>query len=191
MLTDVTSGSVEERATHHFTRVTLSEKETQLNLIIVSVSQSDVGMYKCSVTWYDGSSDEGHWMHLNATKGTYVVPVQRNVLHRVLVCAGASLCLPVILGLARCLSSKVKPQARPSIQIKCAVVQEDGSHQPPEPLPRLPVPKKHTTPSHKVPSKSQPKMELVYADISQDALRRQGAMREPVQSTVYSSVRFS
>lgn len=70
MLTDVTSGSAEERATHHFTRVKLSEKETQLNLIFVSVSQSDTGIYKCSVTWYDGSSDEGHWMHLNVTKGT-------------------------------------------------------------------------------------------------------------------------
>lgn len=34
-------------------------------------------------------------------------------------------------------------------------------------------------------------LQLVYADISQDALRQQGAMREPVQSTVYSSVRFS
>ncbi|XP_017294737.1 uncharacterized protein si:dkey-52l18.4 [Kryptolebias marmoratus] len=187
-LTNVTSGTVKEREKYHFTHVTLSENETQLNLAILSVSQSDTGGYKCSVIWDDGSSAEGHWMHLNVTKA---LPVRRNPLHRVLVCAAACLCLPVILGLARCLSSKVKPQPHPSAQGIYEVVQEDASHQPPQPLPRLPVPKKHTAPTHKAALKSQPKTELVYADISQDALRKQRATREPVQSTIYSSVRFS
>lgn len=34
-------------------------------------------------------------------------------------------------------------------------------------------------------------LQVVYADISQHALRQQGATREPDQSTVYSSVKFS
>lgn len=34
-------------------------------------------------------------------------------------------------------------------------------------------------------------LQVVYADISQGALRQQAAPREPAQSTVYSSLRFS
>lgn len=172
---NATSGTVEEGGKLHFSRLSLSKIETQLNLTICSVSQSDAGSYKCSVMWKDGSRDEGHWTHLNVTRGTYghilikvsfwtmsvfpfsssapndhpEVPVQRKALHRLLICAGAFLCLPVFLGLARCLGSKVKPRARPRTQAIYEVVQEDRSHQPPQRLPQPPVPMKRTNPPHK------------------------------------------
>lgn len=34
-------------------------------------------------------------------------------------------------------------------------------------------------------------LQVVYADISQGALRQEGAIREAAQSTVYSDLRFS
>ncbi|XP_013877974.1 uncharacterized protein si:dkey-52l18.4 [Austrofundulus limnaeus] len=187
-LTNATSGTVGDGGKHHFSHLALSNNETQLNLTIRSVGQSDAGSYKCSVIWEDGSRDEGHWMHLNVTKE---VPVQRNALHRFLICAGAFFWLPVFLLLARRLGSKVKPHTRPRTQVIYEVVQEDRSHQLPQPLTQRPVPKKRTNPPRKVSSKPLPKTELVYADISQETLRQQRAMREPAQSTVYSSVHFS
>ncbi|XP_033486576.1 uncharacterized protein LOC117259380 isoform X2 [Epinephelus lanceolatus] len=118
------------------------------------------------------------------------VTSQRTVLHRVLVCASASLCLPIILGLAYCLSSKVKPQTLPRTLSTHAAVYTDQPHPAPQPPPRCPVPQKHSKSPRKAAPKSRQKTEVVYADISQDALR-QGATRAPDQSTVYSSLRFS
>ncbi|XP_072247871.1 uncharacterized protein [Leuresthes tenuis] len=116
---------------------------------------------------------------------------QRNFLHRVLVCAGASLCLPVILGLARCLSSEVKPQPLPRIQATYTVVNKKRPQPAPLPLPRRPIPQKRNIPTHKAPPKLQQKTEVVYADISQETLRQQEVMTKPGQATVYSSLKFS
>ncbi|PWA20453.1 hypothetical protein CCH79_00003588, partial [Gambusia affinis] len=105
-----TSATVENSARHSFTIDPVSANRSQLHLKILSVRQSDEGLYKCNVKWRDGSHDVSHWMQVNVTKG---VAFERKLLHRVLVCTGAFLCLPVILGLARCLSSEVKQQQQP------------------------------------------------------------------------------
>ncbi|XP_012738307.2 uncharacterized protein si:dkey-52l18.4 [Fundulus heteroclitus] len=182
------STDVKDSARHLLSNFTLDANKTKLNLKIAGVIQSDEGSYRCNVQWSDRSSDVSHWMQVNVTKG---VASQRKILHRVLVCTGAFLCLPAILGLARCLSSEVKPQPHPRIEVLYAAVNNDRSQQPPQPLPRRPVPKKRTAPPHRAPPTPQKKPELLYADISQDALRKHEAEREPVQPTVYSSVRFS
>ncbi|XP_026175701.1 uncharacterized protein LOC113137916 [Mastacembelus armatus] len=165
---------------YRLTNVKLSANKTDLVLNFLRVSQLDEGSYGCNVTWRGGSNDVGHLVYVNITTA---VP-RRNVMHRVLVCASASLCFPIILGVARCLSSKIKPKEATRAQPLYAAVYKNR----PQPPPRRPVPKKHSTFSHIVPS--QQKTEVVYADISQDALRQQGATREPTQSTVYSLVKF-
>lgn len=175
-------------ARHHLTNVMLSANQTQLILNFLSVNQLDEGSYGCIVKWDQGDTEQGHLKYVNVTAA---VPSQRSVLHRVLVCASASLCLPIILALARCLSSAVKPQPLPRTLSTHAAVYRDQPHPAPQPPPRCPVPQKRSTSSHKAAPKSQPKSEVVYADISQDAMRQQAATREPNQSTVYSSLRFS
>ncbi|XP_047247648.1 uncharacterized protein si:dkey-52l18.4 [Girardinichthys multiradiatus] len=186
--TDSTSAAVTNSARHDVTSVTLDVNKTKLDLKIGNVVQSDEGSYRCNVKWSDGSSDVSHWMQVNVTKG---VAFQRTLLHRALVCTCAFLCLPVILGLARCLSSKVKPQPDPRAEVLHAAERRDSSHEPPQPPPRRPVPKKRTAPPQKAPQTSQQKPELLYADISQDALRNQRDVRGPINPTIYSSVRFS
>ncbi|XP_032368105.1 uncharacterized protein si:dkey-52l18.4 [Etheostoma spectabile] len=173
---------------HHLTNVTLSANQTRLIWNILSVKQSDEGSYGCRVKWGQGDTDQGHFKYVNVTTAD---PFQRSVLHRVLVCAGASLCLPIILGLAHCLSSKVEPQPLPRTLSIPAAVYRDQPHPAPQPPPRCPIPQIRGTSSHKAVPKSRQKTEVVYADISQDALRQQRATRDPDQSTVYSSVRFS
>ncbi|XP_039986354.1 uncharacterized protein si:dkey-52l18.4 [Xiphias gladius] len=152
--TDELFSTIENSARHRLTNVNLSVNETRLDLNFLRVIQLDEGSYGCTVTWGQGDTDQGHLMYVNITAA---VPSQRNLLHRVLVYAGAFLCLPLILGLACCLS---------------------------------PVPQKRSTSSHKAPPKFQQEVEVVYADISKDALRQQRATRESAQSTVYSSVKF-
>lgn len=182
---------VKESVKHHFTQVTLSASDTQMTLNLVNVNQSDEGFYGYKAVWGESDIDQGHLSYVNITAA---VPTRRRVLHRILVCASAFLCLPIILGLARCLSSEVKPQTLPRTLSTHVAVYKDQPHPAPQPLPRCPVPKKRGISSHKGPPKSQKtseKAEVVYADISQSSLRQQGATREPPQSTVYSSVRFS
>lgn len=77
------------------------------------------------------------------------VPSQRSVLHRVLVCAAAALCLPIILGLACCLSSEVKPRSLSRMLSTHTAVYRDHSHPAPQPPPRCPVPQKCSTSSGK------------------------------------------
>ncbi|XP_054884565.1 uncharacterized protein LOC129359164 [Poeciliopsis prolifica] len=183
-----TSTTVENSARHRFTIAPVSANQSKVNLKILNVRQSDEGLYTCNVKWSDGSHDVSHWMEVNVTKG---VALERKLSHRLLVCTGAFLCLPVILGLARCLSSEVNQQPHPTKEVLLADRHKVRSHQPPQPPPRRPVPKKRTAPPNKALSPSQQKPELLYADISQDALKNQKALREPAQPTVYSSVRFS
>nr|XP_020442861.1 uncharacterized protein LOC109952228 isoform X1 [Monopterus albus]XP_020443046.1 uncharacterized protein LOC109952351 isoform X1 [Monopterus albus] len=99
--------TVENSDRHNLTNVTVSANETRLLLHFLTVSQLDEGSYRCTVTWSQGNTDLGHWMYVKAA------PSGRNLLHRGLVCAGAFVCLPIILGLVRCLSSEVKPQPLP------------------------------------------------------------------------------
>lgn len=189
-------------------------------------------------------------------------PSPRKLLHRVLICACALLCLPIILELARCLSSEVKPQPLPRAQVIYEVpyaAQQTISA--PQPPPRCPVPQKCKTSPPKgiscvfpfvnllwgntqngnfyhavfssfflffaVPPKVKRKpevsertvskqslnivnsltglhllncapppllftmLQVMYAVISEGALKQQGATRQPAHSaTVYSSLRF-
>ncbi|XP_070684775.1 uncharacterized protein [Pempheris klunzingeri] len=177
------------------TNVTVSANQIQLNLNFLSVNQSDEGFYGCRVKWDEGDTAMGHLVYVNVTAA---VLSQRSVLLRVVVCASALLCLPIILGLARCLSSKVNPQPLPRTLSTHPAEYRGLPHPAPQPPSRCPVPQKRTmvpqkrsTSSHKAPTESQQKAEVVYADISQEALRQQGATREPDQSTVYSALRFS
>ncbi|XP_035535815.1 uncharacterized protein si:dkey-52l18.4 [Morone saxatilis] len=184
------SQHVNESVRHRFNNVTLSPNKTKQILDLLSVTQSDAGSYAYSVVWENGITEQGHVMHVNITAA---VPSQRSVLHRVLVCAGASLCLPIILGLARFLSSEVKPQPLPRTLSTHAAAYGDQPHPAPQPPPRCPIPQKRSSSSHKAkaPPKPQQNKEVVYAVVSQGAPRQQEPTREPAQSTVYSSLRFS
>ncbi|XP_069546789.1 uncharacterized protein [Brachyistius frenatus] len=133
--TDENFRTVQKSARCHLTNVTLSDNETKLVLNILRVNQLDEGSYGCKVTWGEGQTDQGNLMNVNVTTA---VPSQRTLWHRVLVCAGASLCLPIILGLARCLSSEVKSQLLPT----SAAEYTDQTLLPPQPPPRCPVPQK-------------------------------------------------
>ncbi|XP_029923824.1 uncharacterized protein LOC115370791 isoform X2 [Myripristis murdjan] len=177
---------------HHLSNETLSANKTHLSLKLMRVNQSDEGYYGCKVTWGNGARDQGHMTYVNITSA---VPSERSILIRVLVCVGASLCFPVILGLARCLSSEVKPQSLPMTlptnqpQPKPRAACRSQPRSGPKPPPRRPRPQKQSS-SAATPKSKQPK-ELVYAALSQDALEQQRATREPPQATVYSSLQFS
>ncbi|KAM9733957.1 uncharacterized protein ACNS7B_015880 [Menidia menidia] len=184
-------GIVKDGPRHHLDRINLTANETRLELKITSVNQSDEGSYRCSVTWGE-SSGVGHWMHVNVTKA---VSRPRNILHRVLICVGALFCVPVILGLAHCLSSEVKPQPHPKVQVTYAAVAKKRprppSRAPPQPLPRRQIPQRLNDPVQQAPPQLPKKTEVVYADISQEALRQQEGSKNPSQTTVYSSLKFS
>uniref|UniRef100_A0A3Q4HCD6 Ig-like domain-containing protein n=1 Tax=Neolamprologus brichardi TaxID=32507 RepID=A0A3Q4HCD6_NEOBR len=158
---------VKESERHHLTNKTISASQTKLFLNIQSVNQSDEGSYGCMVVWDTGVSENGHRTHVNITAG----PSPRKLLHRVLICACALLCLPIILELARCLSSEVKPQPLPRAQV----------------IYEVPYPAQQTISAPQPP----PRCPVMYAVISQGALKQQGATRQPAHSaTVYSSLKF-
>ncbi|XP_071771239.2 uncharacterized protein LOC139924171 [Centroberyx gerrardi] len=177
---------------HRLSNVTLSPNQTRLFLKFLRANQSDEGSYGCKVTWGQGLSDLGHMVYVNITAA---IPSERSVLHRVLVCVGASLCFPAVLGLARCLSSEVKPRPLPRT-LSTNHRQPGASYraQPrlaPQPPPRRPVPQQDNPSTRKATPKPKPNKELVYAALSQDALGQQRAEREPAQATVYSSLSFT
>lgn len=186
--TNIKARVVNESGRHHLINVTLSADKAKLILKFLNLNQSDEGFYGCRVAWGQNDIEEGHSIHVNVTAA---VASQRRLWHRVLVCAGASLCLPIILGLARCLSSEVKPQPLPRTLSTHAAAYRNLPHPTPQPPPRRPIPQKRSTSSLKAAPKSQQKPEVVYADISQGALKQQGATREPAEPTVYSSLKFS
>ncbi|XP_029026488.1 uncharacterized protein si:dkey-52l18.4 [Betta splendens] len=168
---------------HRVTNVTLSANTTRLLLDFLSVNKSDEGFYRCSVQWDQGGTGQGHFVYVNVTAAV----TKRMFWHRALVWSGACVCSFIILILARCLRSEVRPQPLPRPRI---IYHRDQPHAPANPQP--PVPKKRTKLSYKAPARSEQRTEVVYADISQDALRQQQeAVREPASSTVYSSVKFS
>ncbi|XP_047449539.1 uncharacterized protein si:dkey-52l18.4 [Mugil cephalus] len=179
---------VNNTARHRLTRVDISANETKLVLEILPVNRIDAGDYRCSVNWDGRLTDQGHWKSVNVTAA---VLSRRIFLHRVYVWIGSFLCLPIILGLARCLSSGVKPQLLPTAPVIYAAVNPERTHPAPRPPPRRSVQPKRNASSQKAPPKGNQKTEVVYADISQHALRNQGATRKPAESTVYSAVRFT
>ncbi|XP_022046403.1 uncharacterized protein si:dkey-52l18.4 [Acanthochromis polyacanthus] len=179
--------TVKEGERHRLTNVTLTANKTRLVLKLLRADPLDEGSYKCSIIWGAGNTEQGHLTNVNITTA---VPSQRIFWHRVLICAGAFLCFPIFVGLAHCLSSEVNHQLLPTAPLYTAVERNPPASAP-QPPPRRPAPPKRKTTPSKVRPKHQKNTEVVYADISQDALKQQGAMREPAQSTVYSSVRFS
>ncbi|XP_029964752.1 uncharacterized protein LOC115400843 [Salarias fasciatus] len=191
--TDEQFSTVKDTERHHLIKVTLSAHEAQLTLKIMGVNPADEGSYGCFVTWGKGNSDTGNLMYVNVTAAELS---RRDFLPRILICAGVFLCLPIILGLACFLSSEVKPQLLPRAEFIYSALYGGELHLAPRPPPRLPAPQERSSSSHKVsknvpvPPRSHQKTEVVYADISQDALQHQGAMKEPVQSTVYSLLKF-
>ncbi|KAG7223106.1 hypothetical protein INR49_015865 [Caranx melampygus] len=182
--TDEKFSIVEESDRHRLTEEEVSANETRLFLKLMRVSPLDEGSYKCRLVWGQDRTEMGHLTSVNVTAAT-----PRNWWHRVLICAGASLCLPLILGFAYCLSSRDR-QSKPHPRTQPTHVAEyrDQPHPTPQPLPRRKVPQKSSTSSQKACPKPQQKTEVVYADISKEALRQAAAPREPAESTVYSSV---
>ncbi|XP_037328030.2 uncharacterized protein si:dkey-52l18.4 isoform X2 [Pungitius pungitius] len=174
-------------ARRRLSNVSLSATQTRLTLDFPSVGLLDEGTYGCSVKWAQGDT-RGHLMYVNVTAA---VPSERSVLHRVLVCAGASLCLPIVLCLALCLRSEVEPRSLPRTLSTHSVVYRKQPQSAPRPPPRCPVLQKPSTSSHKAFSESTQKNEVVYADISQHALGQRGAVEEPDPSTTYSALMFS
>ncbi|RVE64351.1 hypothetical protein OJAV_G00124930 [Oryzias javanicus] len=183
--TDSNCSIVRESQRHHLKEKTPKASEIQLVLEVQRFEPADIGSYRCSVQWADGSTELGHWTYVNITR---VVPSQRKVLYRFFVWAGASLCLPVILGLARCLSSEVKPQPQHGMQVIYAKVDKHRPHEPPQPPPGRSLPQTGRPPAFQG-EKSKQKTELVYADIYQVAKGTQQVVRGASESTVYSSLR--
>lgn len=192
--TDDTFIIVKNATQWRLTNVKLSTNKTQLVLDFVRVTELDEGSYGCRVMWSKNKEvDQGHLMYVNVSA---VVPSERTLLHRILVCSGASLCLPVVLGLVLCLKSRVKHQPLPRnlnpASAQPTIMYERPLHQStPQPLPRKNPFQKISTSSKKAPCQPKEKTEVLYADISQEALRQQRIKKSDHPSTVYSSLRFS
>ncbi|KAK2846957.1 hypothetical protein Q5P01_009956 [Channa striata] len=179
---------IESSDRYYLTNETLSANETKLFLNFRRVNQSDEGSYGCKIIWGTGHISQGHLTLVNITAA---VPAGRNLLHRFLICGGVFLCLTVVLGLACCQCSRIKHQHLPGTKSTLTHKPREQPRLAPTPLPRRPIPKKRSTSPCKAPAQSERRAEVVYADISQGSLKQLGATREPAQSTVYSSVRFS
>ncbi|XP_019950867.1 uncharacterized protein si:dkey-52l18.4 [Paralichthys olivaceus] len=179
-VTDEKFSTIKNSDRRHVTNERISVNQTRLVLNFLTVRQSDEGTYGCKGTWGQGDTDLGHLIYVSITAA---VPSQRIWFHRILVWAGASLCILIILGLARHLSSRVEPQPLPRPLSAHVAVYRDRPHPP--------LLQKHGSHSHSAPYSSQQKDEVVYADISKEVLGQQRATREPtLEPTVYSSVKF-
>ncbi|XP_029373852.1 uncharacterized protein LOC115053358 [Echeneis naucrates] len=166
---------------HQLTSEKLSGNITRLVLNFLRVNSTDEGYYGCKVVWHQDGIDLGHQVYVNITAAA---ASQRALLHRVWICTSVLLCLSIIIALACCLSSKVKHQS------PIMVFDGNQAHLPPEPPPRCPVPEEWSSSSHKVSCKPQ-QTEVLYADISKDALWQRQEIRQPAPSTVYSMVQYS
>lgn len=191
--------SVSKTNSHSLTNETLSANKTRLLLGLERVSELDEGFYGCRVVWSSEEIDQGHLMHVNVTAAA---STDRKVLHGILGCFGVALCLTVALSLAFCLRSKVglqslhrkfMPVTSPHLMPCPSAEYQAPLHQStPQPPPRQKAPKMYSTPAKKARHQPKQKTEVVYADISQDALRQQQRVKQSEQpSTVYSSLRFA
>lgn len=185
---------LEPSANHILRNRSLSTNQTELFIHFLSANQSDSGWYGCRVKWANGGFSVGHMTCVNVTEAA---PSERTVQSRLLLCGSACLCLPLILGLARCLRSKVKPKPQPRTRsLSLHQLRTESSNGPqlnlsvpqslpvPPPLPRCPT----AAPKH------EQKIEMVYASLSPDVLEQArcvaAATREPVPTTIYSSLLF-
>ncbi|KAF4104230.1 hypothetical protein G5714_015217 [Onychostoma macrolepis] len=136
---------------------------TRLLLHIHNINQSDAGAYKCLISWPQNITSSGHVTYVNVTAAA-ADSSGRSLLHRFLLCFGALMCFPVVLGFVWCLAR--------------------DHHPPPPPVPPRPC----TSFAARV----KPKKELVYAEVAMNDSRQQNDHpNQASEPTVYSSVRFS
>ncbi|XP_018603793.1 uncharacterized protein LOC108932086 [Scleropages formosus] len=83
---------------------TLLQESIVLYMKILNTSRLDSGIYQCRINWTNNQSSNGHITYMNITEATPAAG--RKILTRMLVCSGALLCFPVVLGVARCLCPK-------------------------------------------------------------------------------------
>ncbi|XP_030634398.1 uncharacterized protein LOC115815575 [Chanos chanos] len=143
--------------------ITRTPSQTSLLVSFQNISQSESGSYMCEIRWPDGTNSLGHVTYVNVTyiNVTEAVGSQRKVSHRILVCFGASLCFPLALVLACCLSDK-PPQVPPR------------SYNTPNPLPE-----------------PQNLVVYAALAVGRPKQHNFSPKREPTQPTVYSSLQFS
>lgn len=66
---DSNSSIVRDSPRHHLMEKTPKASEIQLLLEVQRVEPADMGAYRCSVQWADGSTELGHWTYVNITRG--------------------------------------------------------------------------------------------------------------------------
>ncbi|KAL4647564.1 hypothetical protein GN956_G8026, partial [Arapaima gigas] len=86
---------------------TLNHQHTTLHMTILNTSFLDSGMYQCRISWTNGQSSNGHITYINITEA--IPKTGRKMLTRMLLCSGAVLCLPLVLGILHCLSPNDTP----------------------------------------------------------------------------------
>ncbi|XP_073674582.1 uncharacterized protein [Garra rufa] len=155
--TPLTSSERIEKSSYNSTA-----NSTYLFLNIHNVNHTDAGAYKCRISWPGNVTSSGHVTYVNVTAA--VDSPGRSLSYRVLVCLGALMCFPVVLGFVWCLTRDHRP--------------------PPPPVP----PRPRTSCAARV----KPKKELVYAEVALNDSRRQNDHpKQASEPIVYSSLRFS
>ncbi|XP_026790746.3 uncharacterized protein si:dkey-52l18.4 isoform X1 [Pangasianodon hypophthalmus] len=155
----------------HLSNKTITDNATRLFLEIHNLNQSDSGVYQCNINWEESNS-QGHVTKINVTEGSFdhfmlepTEPTGRKLSFRLLVCAAASLCFPLALALAYCLSSDRQP------------------------APPIPPPRSRNSSTARV----KPKADVVYATMSLNRPRQQNTTqaRMPKTAVIYSTLNFS
>ncbi|XP_052472684.1 uncharacterized protein LOC128029145 isoform X2 [Carassius gibelio] len=143
---------------------------THLLLHIHNINQSDAGAYMCETSWPNNIISKGHLTYVNVTAAAVGAGAgaanssDRSLSHRVLLCFGALMCFPVVLGFVWCLTR--------------------DHHPPPPPVPPHP----RMSYAYRV----KPKQEVVYAEVALNDSRRQNDHpKQASEPTFYSSVHFS
>ncbi|TSK49657.1 hypothetical protein Baya_4859 [Bagarius yarrelli] len=139
----------------------ITDSTTRLFLTIHNLNQSDSGAYQCNIKWEEINS-QGHVIRVNVTAAE---PTGRKLSYRLLVCAAASLCFPLVLVLVCCVSL---------------------DHQPPPPVPP-PRSRNSRKISHSI------LHYVVYAALTISRPRQQSSAEETKATTavVYSTMTFS
>uniref|UniRef100_A0A8C1TCS1 Si:dkey-52l18.4 n=1 Tax=Cyprinus carpio TaxID=7962 RepID=A0A8C1TCS1_CYPCA len=139
-------------------RSSSTANSTHLLLHIHNINQSDAGAYKCLISWPQNITSSGHVTFVNVTAAD---SSGRSLSHRVLLCFGALMCFPVVLGFVWCLTR--------------------DHHPPPPPVP----PRPHTS------CKIQLHILQICQVTVNDSRRENDHPKQASEPTVYSSVHFS